>query len=427
MSDRMNPSVYVALDINDLEVLKDTMASLLKANRQFGVKLGLEALTAFGLQTLERYIPSVVPVFVDGKFKDIPNTVAGAAKALRKYQPAIFNVHASGGVEMMKAAVAERGDSDVFAVTVLTSLDDQKQECQYSYGAPVKNAVARFAGMASEAGVQGLICSAQDLTSLKGCGVDELLKLTPGIRPKWAAAKGDQKRVTTPAEAVLLGADGIVVGRPILKPPTGMAISQALRRVNDEMCLIRLFQKYDGLLTGHFVLKSGRHSDRYLNKDVLFPHEPAMSDVSAMMADLIWEKWKPDLIVGPETGGAKLAKAVGIYMGVAFNPAHKTEGGFRLDCEVAGRRVVITEDILTTGGSVASVAKAVETADGEVLGIVGLVNRGNVVMDGLETIASLDVESWAAEECPLCKQSVPINTNVGYGKGNSPADLVHRG
>lgn len=160
----------------------------------------------------------IVPsLFLDGKFCDIPNTVKGASIAVSSMGVSMFNVHASAGREAIKAAVANKGESLVLGVTVLTSISDE--ECVSIFGMHPEEKVLDFSAMLLAEGADGIICSPKELKVLgveKGLG--KLIKATPGARPEWAS-KDDQKRVMTPHEAILAGADYLVIGRPIAKPP----------------------------------------------------------------------------------------------------------------------------------------------------------------------------------------------------------------
>jgi len=419
MFDATRAEVWVAIDVPDSDAMIEALHELDRANRPFGVKVGLEVVTALGLP----HVVSIVrnrPMFIDLKFKDIPNTVGGASRALRRFHPTIFNVHASGGVRMMKAAVENRGESAVFAVTVLTSLSEQ--EAGISYGViSTGYAVETFAKLAAEAGVQGLICSAADLAVQVS---PDLLKLTPGIRPDWASDKGDQKRVTTPAEAAVAGADGIVVGRPILSPPNGILRWRALQRVHDEFWLLSALKELGGLLNGHYVYKSGRHGPQYFNKDVLLNDADAVRQVGQMIVDSLPDGYRFDVVVGPETGGAKLARAIGDIMGQPWVGAEKTTDGFWFQSwSDKWKEVLIVEDVLTTGGSLDKVVAEVNRlvrGSSDAGGLVqvkrAVLNRGGVEMVSLETIASLDAVSYSAEECPLCKAGAPISTDAGHAK-----------
>ena len=162
-------------------------------------------------------------VMADPKYHDIPNTVGNRVKKISSYHPMFITVHASGGIEMMRAAVENTSEitvaikSKILAVTVLTSLDEE--ECNLNLGGPVKAKVLQFARNAILSGVEGIVCSANELAFLsKFPELKWLIKVTPGIRPKWHIdPSDDQARIVTPADAVKLGADFIVIGRPIVR------------------------------------------------------------------------------------------------------------------------------------------------------------------------------------------------------------------
>lgn len=145
-------------------------------------------------------------VFADAKLHDIPNTVANSVTKLSKAGADMITIHASGGIEMMRIAKQAAGRSKILAVTVLTSAR-----------ANPKN-IAKLVKDALRAGVDGVVCSGHDLASIKRVSRSEsLLKIVPGIRPKWYKTKDDQKKIITPEKALLLGADYLVIGRPVLK------------------------------------------------------------------------------------------------------------------------------------------------------------------------------------------------------------------
>lgn len=171
-------------------------------------------------------------IFWDGKFHDISNTVAGASRETAEMGIKFFNVHASSGIKAVKRAVANKGKAKVLVVTVLTSLNFEdlwnigfgrcvNKGCQKYYTREWEEKFARdlvktMAMWSKGNGADGVVCSPQELALLKNYNG---LKITPGIRPKWAR-KGDQKRIMTPREAILRGADYLVIGRPITSPPT---------------------------------------------------------------------------------------------------------------------------------------------------------------------------------------------------------------
>ena len=164
---------------------------------------------------VSRLIEIVGPrrIFLDGKFDDIPNTIAEASRAVATMKPMFFNVHASAGIESIRAAVKNRGESMVLGVTVLTSIEPD--ECISIFGSYPGSKVLDFVGMLEKAQAHGVICSPKEVALIRenSC-YDQMTLVTPGTRPTWASTH-DQKRVMTPREAIKAGADYIVCGRPI--------------------------------------------------------------------------------------------------------------------------------------------------------------------------------------------------------------------
>ena len=225
--------IIVALDVDSLEKVQQLVEELAPHVGCF--KVGLELITSVGAPQVVKFVHDLGgSVFFDGKFDDIPNTVGNAARSVASLGVKMFNVHASCGIEAMTAAVANKGDSLVLAVTILTSLEENN--AHLIFGGPSKAKVLQFARDARLAGVDGVICSPQELELLgKQVELGDLLKVTPGVRPKWASV-GDQKRVMTPGEAIKAGATALVIGRPITKPPSEIdSPSEAAKRISDEI------------------------------------------------------------------------------------------------------------------------------------------------------------------------------------------------
>jgi orotidine-5'-phosphate decarboxylase len=178
------------------------------------LKVGLELFSAEGPAAVRAAAALGRPVFLDLKLHDIPNTVEGAARSAAASGAALLTVHASGGEEMVRAAVrGAAGKVRVLAVTVLTSLDADALRAIGLEGAP-EAAVVRLARLAVGAGAGGLVCSPHEVRAVRAAVGPAPLLVVPGVRPP-GAAKGDQARVATPAEAVAAGADVIVLGRPL--------------------------------------------------------------------------------------------------------------------------------------------------------------------------------------------------------------------
>ncbi|MEK7244924.1 MAG: orotidine-5'-phosphate decarboxylase [Pseudomonadota bacterium] len=227
--------LFVALDTTDA----DAAAGLAKSLKGVvgGVKLGHEFFTAHGPAGIARVAAEGLPVFLDLKFHDIPNTVAGAVKAALALKPFMLDVHASGGAAMMGAAAkaaAEPGNVRplVVAVTVLTSLDDDDLRA-VGMRPPVVEQAVRLAKLARASGLDGVVCSAKEAMAIRGACGRAFRLVVPGIRPAWAQA-ADQKRIVTPREAIALGADYLVVGRPITEARDPVA---AARRIIAEIAL----------------------------------------------------------------------------------------------------------------------------------------------------------------------------------------------
>ncbi|MCS7182111.1 MAG: orotidine-5'-phosphate decarboxylase [Thermoanaerobaculum sp.] len=195
-------------------------------------KVGLEAFTALGPDFVGWLVERGAKVFLDLKLHDIPNTVEKAARSCAQLGVSMLNVHAAGGAEMMRAALAgAQGGTPaghtpplVLAVTVLTSLDDLAWH-QLGWRGSVAEAVIRWAELARSTGLAGVVCSPQELSRLRGAFPRPFLLLTPGIRPAGSQV-GDQRRWATPQQAVQDGADLLVVGRPITQAPDPRAAAQ---------------------------------------------------------------------------------------------------------------------------------------------------------------------------------------------------------
>lgn len=208
--------IIVALDVGTLHVAGSLMRELAPLGIKY-FKVGLQLLTYMGAPQAVQYVHSFgCKVLFDGKFCDIPNTMGEAASAAASLGVAMFTIHAGAGQKSIKAAVSNCGTAKVLGVTVLTSIDEK--ECVSIFGNTPNKKVLQFAHVLKNEGAHGIICSPQELTLLKERKeLDTLLKVAPGVRPPWAAAN-DQTRVMTPGEAIIAGADMLVIGRPITNP-----------------------------------------------------------------------------------------------------------------------------------------------------------------------------------------------------------------
>ena len=225
MSEPANP-VFCAIDTDDLERAEALGRAL--AGAAGGIKLGKEFFTAHGPQGVRRVQAAAgLPLFLDLKWHDIPNTVAGAVRAALPLNPYMLNVHASGGPAMLKAArEAAGGRTLVIAVTVLTSLDDSDLEAVGLRGPAAARAVA-LARLSRDCGLDGVVCSPHEIAAIReACGPAFKL-VVPGVRPAGSDV-GDQKRVMTPGDARRAGADYLVIGRPITGAADPAAAARAI-------------------------------------------------------------------------------------------------------------------------------------------------------------------------------------------------------
>jgi orotidine-5'-phosphate decarboxylase len=207
----MTSPVYVALDTVDHERAKAIAARV--RNHVGGIKLGLEYFSANGPDGVREMAALGLPIFLDLKLHDIPNTVAKAVQALHPLQPAILTVHAAGGRAMMEdAKAAAPAGTRVVGVSVLTSLDEDDL-ASIGVAADPHAQVARLTALAHEAGLDGIVCAGAEVAAAKKAWPDGFF-VVPGLRPADGAA-GDQKRVMTPRQALDAGASILVIGRPI--------------------------------------------------------------------------------------------------------------------------------------------------------------------------------------------------------------------
>jgi orotidine-5'-phosphate decarboxylase len=229
--------VIVALDFSSVKQVLDFIAQLDPSMCR--LKVGKELFTLAGPTLVGQLIDKGFDVFLDLKFHDIPNTVARACKVAADMGVWMLNVHALGGRNMLLAAREALEVSEnrplLIAVTILTSMGQQDlQEIGLS-GNPEDN-VLRLAALTQEAGLDGVVCSSREVTSLRQAQGEAFTLVTPGIRPTGTEA-GDQKRIMTPTEAIQAGSDYLVIGRPITQASDPV---QTLHTINSEIAALQV-------------------------------------------------------------------------------------------------------------------------------------------------------------------------------------------
>ena len=229
----MRNPIIAALDVPTAEAAMELAQKIAPAVG--GFKIGSELFTAAGPEVVRRIRATGAAVFLDLKFHDIPNTVAGAVASAVRLDVQMLTVHAAGGVDMLKAAEQSAQEAAwelghapplVLGVTVLTSLDSHALS-QIGLDPNVGRQVRRLANMAAQAGLRGLVCSPLEVAELRQMLTAGVQLVTPGIRPEMNSAN-DQKRTLTPREAIAAGANWLVIGRPIHAAPDPRAAAEKI-------------------------------------------------------------------------------------------------------------------------------------------------------------------------------------------------------
>ena len=341
-------------------------------------KVGKEILNSVGLPTVLRELKQRgAKVFVDVKEMDIPNTVKNAVVAAARHGADIINIHALGGLAMMRetvqAAKAENPNVKIIAVSVLTSLGDSDMRdigCMYS----AETEVWKLAKLAKDAGLDGLVCSAKELQAVRQIMGEDAFIITPGIRPAWDCKNNDQKRVMTPYDAVVNGTSTMVVGRSITKNENNTPLEAAIL-VYDEILMALNEPKVEpktlndifverlleaGVVkTGEFTLKNGTKSPIYINVRDLPRHHGALSMAMYMMTTKLVEKnLEFDRVGGVPMGALSIANMLSFACGKSILTLraeakdHGLVGTKTVEGFEEGEKVLVIEDVATSGGSI---------------------------------------------------------------------------
>ena len=210
----ISKKIIVALDSDNFEEINNIL-DLIK-DHIFGVKIGYEFFFHFGLEGYKKIQNKNINIFLDLKLHDIPNTVKKTIKTILSLKPYFTTVHISGGDKMLEAATIIKQKIKILGVSVLTSLDNAQVK-KYYLRENVNKLVADFTYCAIENKLDGIVCSPHEIEIVKKIAKNKLIIVTPGIRPSSYNIKDDQKRVMGPGKALSLGADYVVIGRPIME------------------------------------------------------------------------------------------------------------------------------------------------------------------------------------------------------------------
>lgn len=442
--------IIFAADVESLEELRKYLAAF---QGEIGaVKLGMGLLT-HSLLTSEPVIKYVLEethhrIMWDLKYGDIPATVAGAAREVAKYgQGRIlgFTVHCMAGKEALQEAVkavAEnfgKGPSApmVIAVTLLTSLDQSDLDMLGIQGTK-DTVVVRWAKMAADAGVPAIVCSPQETADVLAVKPNFIV-INPGIR-FIGSDLGTQKRVTTPGIAIANGASYIVMGSDLRN---GDPLANALRAAGEIMAaeyqslnkedILAIFSRMKAIYDNdHFVYTKGGHGKAYVNKDDIYVDPDQLSLLCKEIAFKA-KDWEINVVCGPTVGGVLVANRVTEWLrrftgNNSIVAIFADEGdGCRIlkrgyPKKVAGKRVLVVEDVLNTGASAAATAMSVLTIGGEVVSCFALCNRSadkkaaeELIGVPVEALLEVDMDNYPATECPYCQMDKSINLELGHG------------
>jgi orotidine-5'-phosphate decarboxylase len=328
--------------------------------------------------------------FWDGKFNDIPNTIGAVAKVVgQTIKVGMFNVHASSGIKGMMAAVANRGESQVLAVTVLTS--HEENNAFLDYGAPSKAKVLQYASNAKLAGCDGVVCSPQELVLLDDQPeLVGLRKVTPGIRSP-DDPPDDQKRTLSPYEAILAGADSLVIGRPITKATSPI---EAVEKIAAEIRAGLVDRLHLGLFNLQKV-KFGAFKLKLHEKNPTAPLSPIYLNIRelpdwlyVLAGDVLHDLAVRenigdfDYVVGIPKAGEPIGKAFARAVGKPHLRIEKVESeeGRRITSTILdpfekGKRVVIVDDLVAKAGTKREAISSVEANGLEVVATLVLYDR----------------------------------------------------
>ena len=221
--------IIVALDSNNFSEIEKLVKSLKK--EVYAFKIGYQFFFNFGLIGYKKIYSICPKIFLDLKLHDIPNTVKNGLEALNKIKPILTTIHISGGDEMMKSSVKDKRFTKILGVSILTSIDS-KQTKKFYNQKNVSSLVKKFAKFAKKNGLDGVVCSPKEIKVIRKATGKNFIIVTPGIRLKSKIKSDDQKRVETPEKAIEMGANYLVIGRPITKSKNPL---KTLKEINDTL------------------------------------------------------------------------------------------------------------------------------------------------------------------------------------------------
>ncbi len=390
---QLNQRPIIALDFSTWQEVEDFLRFFPEEEKLF-VKIGMELFYQEGPEIVRYLKDAGHDVFLDLKLHDIPNTVEKAMRGLAKLGIDVTCVHAAGGIRMMEAAMRglEEGTSEggkrplLLAITQLTSTSEEEMHADQLIEVPLEKSVIHYANCAKKAGLDGVVSSAWEVEAIKETAGDEFVCLTPGIRPEGTVA-GDQTRVVTPSQAREIGSTFIVVGRPITQATDPYEAYRTIQtewsqpKMNVEQSIAKDLLEIEAVFlnpSDPFTWASGIKSPIYCDNRITMSYPKVRKEIAKGLASKIKEAFpEVQVIAGTATAGiphaAWVAEILDLPMVYIRSKAKDHGKGNQIEGRIVeGQKMVVIEDLISTGGSVLEAAEAAKREGADILGVAAI-------------------------------------------------------
>lgn len=390
---QLNQRPIIALDFSTWQEVEDFLLFFPEEEKLF-VKIGMELFYQEGPEIVRYLKDAGHDVFLDLKLHDIPNTVEKAMRGLAKLGVDVTCVHAAGGIRMMEAAMRglEEGTPEggkrplLLAITQLTSTSEEEMHADQLIEVPLEKSVIHYANCAKKAGLDGVVSSAWEVEAIKETAGDEFVCLTPGIRPEGTVA-GDQTRVVTPSQAREIGSTFIVVGRPITQATDPYEAYRAIQtewsqpKMNVEQSIAKDLLEIEAVFlnpSNPFTWASGIKSPIYCDNRITMSYPKVRKEIAKGLARKIKEAFpEVQVIAGTATAGiphaAWVAEILDLPMVYIRSKAKDHGKGNQIEGRIVeGQKMVVIEDLISTGGSVLEAAEAAKREGAAILGVAAI-------------------------------------------------------
>ena len=390
---QLNQRPIIALDFSTWQEVEDFLRFFPEEEKLF-VKIGMELFYQEGPEIVRYLKEAGHNVFLDLKLHDIPNTVEKAMRGLAKLGVDLTCVHAAGGIRMMEAAMRglEEGTPEggkrplLLAITQLTSTSEEEMHADQLIEVSLEKSVIHYASCAKKAGLDGVVSSAWEVEAIKEMAGDEFVCLTPGIRPEGTVA-GDQTRVVTPSQAREIGSTFIVVGRPITQATDPYEAYRTIQtewsqpKMNVEQSIAKDLLEIEAVFlnpSDPFTWASGIKSPIYCDNRITMSYPKVRKEIAKGLASKIKEAFpEVQVIAGTATAGiphaAWVAEILDLPMVYIRSKAKDHGKGNQIEGRIVeGQKMVVIEDLISTGGSVLEAAEAAKREGADILGVAAI-------------------------------------------------------